>query len=555
MVKHRTEIKTGPAVQAGRGGLKLREVLDLSVLKAVEIDIVTGRRNLDLEVRWAHVADSKRVGHLLQGGELLLTTGTGWGRSPSERKEQIESFVSAGAVALLVELGQTWSEVPPDVLEECRRWNLALLVAKEEVRFIAVVEAIHAQILNRQVEEITMMNSVAETMSALSYGEASTEEIVNQAGRLLQLPVVLEDPAHSVVCFSEGFLLPSVLLDRWNEKSLHWSRSLSKGRISVPTPLEDPFGQERWTALDIFSRGVVLGRLFYRGEPASSGVADYVLRHAAMAIAVERLNAPQRHSWSELVEKNAVRQLVGVKFRSVSDAAAVLTGAGFRSNDRVLFAAEIIHESAPLEVWKVRQALTRSSGAMVADLDLLINISEVDFRRITCAFSIPKGRSAGQVLNEVGELLWRKFGGKFVAISSGECAGVVELSIGVKSVREFASVEFTRSKFQIIPLSQAPIDQLMEQLRDDVRIQEFAFNTLDPLIEHDGKNGTDLLRTLRVVLAYPHSRSAAAEELHLSRTSLYSRIGLIESLLKVDILEEETFFALNLAIRALRRKS
>jgi len=51
------------------------------------------------------------------------------------------------------------------------------------------------------------------------------------------------------------------------------------------------------------------------------------------------------------------------------------------------------------------------------------------------------------------------------------------------------------------------------------------------------------------VLRHPSSRSAVAEDLHLSRTSLYSRIATIERLLGMDLGDGETQFALGLALR------
>ncbi|MDN5683289.1 helix-turn-helix domain-containing protein [Corynebacterium glyciniphilum] len=54
------------------------------------------------------------------------------------------------------------------------------------------------------------------------------------------------------------------------------------------------------------------------------------------------------------------------------------------------------------------------------------------------------------------------------------------------------------------------------------------------------------------MVADPTSRSAAAAELHLSRTSLCSRLSTIERLLGADLALEDTQFALGLALRTMR---
>lgn len=93
-------------------------------------------------------------------------------------------------------------------------------------------------------------------------------------------------------------------------------------------------------------------------------------------------------------------------------------------------------------------------------------------------------------------------------------------------------------------------DGLVNYLHQDVRVQEFGETTLQLLLLHDARNDSDLMLTLSPLLEHPTSRSAAAQELHLSRTALYSRIATIERLLAVDLNKGEDFFGLSLAVRS-----
>lgn len=532
-------------------GLKLRDVLGLPELLDAGTELVVGHTSLDRGIRWAHVAESRRVGQLLRGGELLLTTGSGWGATAPQRREQVASFATAGAAALLIELGLTWEEVPEEVVSECRARNLPLLIAHREIRFLAVTEAVHLKILQRQVEEITMMNSVVETMSVLLYNGAPTEQIVIQAGRLLQAPVVLEDPAHAVVCYAEGHHLPSQLLAGWRDKSRTWAGELRSGAAAVnPQQVADPdVDAVSWTVIDIQARGTALGRLFYRGQADNERIAHHILRHTAMTLAVERLSSPNPHAWAELIERNAVQRLVGTRFNTMEGAEEVLEVSGFRTRDRVLLGCELLHETAVLDLREVRDALRpRLTG-----VDLLLSLAPGDPRRVTCALSLGPARSEGDVVRMVGEQLLRTFGGRLVAAVSRPCGGAVELAMALRQLRELGGVSFGPATFRVIPLAETPIDELLNELRDDVRVQGFVARTLDPLLRFDAAHGTDLFGTLRVVLEHPGSRSAAATKLHLSRTALYARIDRIEKLLQVDLGEGSVQFSLALAVRSYTR--
>ena len=55
--------------------LTVADVLAEPVLQAGAPEVIVGGRALDAAVRWVHVSDSAGVARLLDGGELLLSTG------------------------------------------------------------------------------------------------------------------------------------------------------------------------------------------------------------------------------------------------------------------------------------------------------------------------------------------------------------------------------------------------------------------------------------------------------------------------------------------------
>src|SRR5690606_1607743 len=55
--------------------LTVQAVLELDEVKAGEPELLSGAERLATPVRWVHIADTGRVGSLLEGGELVLSTG------------------------------------------------------------------------------------------------------------------------------------------------------------------------------------------------------------------------------------------------------------------------------------------------------------------------------------------------------------------------------------------------------------------------------------------------------------------------------------------------
>ena len=67
--------------------LTVADVLAQPVVIAGAPEVIVGGDALDAEVRWAHISDSAGVARLLDGGELLLSTGAGWPDDPFALRE------------------------------------------------------------------------------------------------------------------------------------------------------------------------------------------------------------------------------------------------------------------------------------------------------------------------------------------------------------------------------------------------------------------------------------------------------------------------------------
>ena len=66
-----------PAVRSANETLPtVREVIALDAVAQGVPEVLVGDEALDARVRWLHVSDSAGVARLLDGGELLLSTGS-----------------------------------------------------------------------------------------------------------------------------------------------------------------------------------------------------------------------------------------------------------------------------------------------------------------------------------------------------------------------------------------------------------------------------------------------------------------------------------------------
>lgn len=533
-------VKGVRGVNSGDGVMSVREALALPAFRNAGVRVLHGDDRLDTPVRWVHVAESARAGHLLSGGELLLATGAGWGEDAASRRALVRSFAAAGAAALVLEIGLVWTEVPEDVLSVCRETGLPLVTTGAEIRFIDVSEQVHAELLAQQVARVEAMQDVSGTFTTMMVEGAPPQQLIVQASRLLGAPVVLEDPAHRVICYAEGLEQPSDLLHSWPSRSRRWESRLGHtGSVSDPVPLPDEPG---W-CVDVMARGSHWGRLIQLGAgsaAASRAGAEHVLRHAAIALAVERLGSSRPYSWEDLLDRSVLDRLSGNLFTTASGMSAVLEASGFRTRNRSLLALEVRGTETPETVRRI---------AAHTGWDILAApASGPDAQHPGRVAAIVSAPSGGDVRSTLSAAL--------------AAAGIApDVPVLVSPVRhEVAELARALRSLERIPhaapgvtaVGATPVSTLMDELSDDVHVRDFGDRVLAPVHDYDRRHDGDLLATLAAVVRHPSSRSAAAAELHLSRTSLYSRIATVERLLGMDLNDGDAQFTLNLALRTSR---
>jgi Purine catabolism regulatory protein-like family len=173
------------------------DLLGLDVIRRGSPQVVAGSGGLGARVRWVHVLELADAAHLLQGGELVLTTGVALPAEPALLARYASDLAVAGVSALAVELGRRYvGSLPSALVRAATDSGLTLIAFEREVPFVEITEAVHARIIDAQLEELRVSERLHEVFTELSVAGASTDEIVRQAAILAGRPVILADLSH-----------------------------------------------------------------------------------------------------------------------------------------------------------------------------------------------------------------------------------------------------------------------------------------------------------------------------------------------------------------------
>ena len=87
---------------------------------------------------------------------------------------------------------------------------------------------------------------------------------------------------------------------------------------------------------------------------------------------------------------------------------------------------------------------------------------------------------------------------------------------------------------------------------DRHEIDDFARRVLGPVLDHEAKYSTDLMKTLETFLAENCSLRSAAERLGLHPKTIRYRLSRVEQLAKLDLAAQQDRFDAQLALTIIR---
>lgn len=152
--------------------LRLIDILARPVFQGCQV--VAGELELYRPIRWVHILDVTRAGHLVDGGELILTTGAGFKDIERDFHVFIRDLVKSGAAALCIELGTHVESIPKGVVEYANEVCFPILVFPFEVRFLEITQDIHNLIFQQQHKRLIQERQIfyeQEEVEKLLHGE------------------------------------------------------------------------------------------------------------------------------------------------------------------------------------------------------------------------------------------------------------------------------------------------------------------------------------------------------------------------------------------------
>lgn len=460
--------------------------------------VVAGHRGIDTVVRWAHVCEMSDPWEWLDSGDFLMTIGYGMPTEPSQQEHFVEALATAGVSGVTIAEDVRAPHITDQMMAAADRVGLPLMRTAFEIPFVTISqEVIDA---NQHVERARLRRTerLYECVRTAAMTGGRTVDLLESVATELDSELIVVDLTTWTEVFAPGTLVAEDLRGHLEEALLQSGGHLpgilrlqleGAAMVSVAVPSLHPVA------------------LVVRGGPGGPPELS-LLQHAAtiVAVEVERLQAERVRR-----QRQGAELLAALLQNRIEISTAMTTLREWRFPDASLAVAvcrrsEWGDDDARLSHWLAADDIPSLLLRQGQDLIVLLPDDQASQEALF--------RAAGQ------------------DVSIGLRDNIGGLSQFPDRVRE--------ARWALGHLG----DDRVARYGDDgghflprtiAEAQAAVDHVLGPVVEYDRRRGTDLVRSLAVLLGHNRSAQQAADELYIHRQTLVARMKRVEMLTGRDL--------------------
>jgi purine catabolism regulator len=500
-------------------------VRDILAVPSLALRLVAGERSVGRPVRWVHLSELEDPTPWLKGGELLLTTGGGIGRTPAKQRAYIRRLTEAGLAALGFGLGFSYDKVPRALVATAEQAGFPLFEVPYPVPFIAITEAVFTRLLAEQYEALQRAVEAEHALTRAVMEGTGVEGIADSLARVVGGWALLLD-LHGIPLAATSRAAQQRAQRVWGE--LQGSRPEGTG---FSLALVDR-GHTVWIQ-PVGAQGRVEAFLAV-GKPGTLSHVDRIVAgHALSLFAIELAKSRAVAEAERRFQGDFFGALVEGTL-SPTEVSRGLARFGFPRDARVVVAC--LEGGPPGDLaYAVEDYLSRAGAAYLISPDdagvqlLLLEDPDRDLERLRVDIGgrlgteVRLGVGAGAAPNEVARSLREaRYALQVCRLEGRGSAGFGDLGTY----------------------------RLLLSMADPDALRAFADSLLSPLDEYDREHGGELEPSLRAFLKHNARWETAAAEMFIHRHTLRYRMRKVEELTGRDLSSSFDRMEFWLALRA-----
>ncbi|MFA1818883.1 PucR family transcriptional regulator [Virgibacillus oceani] len=510
--------------------------------------LVAGTEGRNREIKWTHILEMDAFDSFINGGELILTTGSNIAFDSADGISKVKKLIESDVAGICVELGTHINKIDAAIIEMANHHAFPLITFTETVKFVDITQDLHTIIINSHHEQLHHLHVLSNEFNELSLEPNGILKILKKL---------------------HGYFNKTVLLIT-DDKKMHYYPLINKEHTEYIHSLIDQFKEiepykdqlwenEYYTFFPIKGLGQSWGNLCLQEEAGALDEFSFsILDRAALAIAQILLRNRTIEERKQNQEEDMVQKLLLGEGHESSARLKVLPPPAKNLYYRLIvienhsMAASISEED--WEEIKLQQAVILRSLFKKHGFFPAISVTR---NKIAVIASFYKSNNPNknvdsytlitEAIREVHEKHIFQGNDCYISASSLQ-KDYTKLTSCYKEADEVLQLQ-KMNILHVIFYENIGVYRLLIRLPQE-DLQGFVTLYLKPLLDYDQKTNNNLLLTLSTYLETMGSKKETSERLFIVRQTLYHRLEKIEELMDKDILEPTKRQGIELAIRA-----
>ncbi|QOR64636.1 PucR family transcriptional regulator ligand-binding domain-containing protein [Cytobacillus suaedae] len=509
--------------EALKSYLMVKDILERKHFENVEI--IAGEEGLGRLVKWVHVVEIINIRNLLNGSELILSTGVAWKDNHDIFLSLVQQLIDSDAAGLCIEIGTFTSTIPQQVIDLANQSHFPIIVFHKEVPFVEITQDIHTLLIHRQYQMISDLESYSQALNKKLLTIENYIEILKFIHHYLQVQVVL------LFSNEEVQFIPDISSSNERKSLL---QSIEKNDSSSYSIERNPIQLlgDHYAELIICSDDRVLTEFDHLIlDRTATALAQLLLRELYVEEKRRMEETEWLNGWIEGVHtEEEIKEYLSYINPQFQTKGVVVCLIKLESFDQ--------YSSADITYFKLFvRAIFEQQGFSLFAIE----------KRNTLIFIF---------LNERGSSTWKKrfkqgmervcnvksqIGEQKKKIAIGKYVDdITATHLSYQTALETIRIqERLGNKAESHFYEDLHIYRIISQLNRHLDLHELVLEYLEPIITYDEKYNGKLMETLKIYLSCNGSKQETAKRLYIVRQTLYHRIQKLEKLLGPDFMDHE----------------
>lgn len=533
--------------------LTVKDILKRPLFKNTYV--ISGHTGLSRTVVWAHVLELFEGHSFINGGELILSTASGYSSNKKERTTFLSEIIKRNAAGLCIEIGTAISEIPKDMKELSNEYDFPIIIFKTPVHFVDITMDLHRTIMHHHTQQMYEFEKYSFKIQQLALENRGIFNITQSFYHFTNMQTFFVDLNGS------SMFAPRVSKN-YQKEFIHFFNihNTNNNNYQTNEPQSFIFQNKEVLFQPIVAKGNTLSftGVILDYDANTNRFLHLALNYTAMSMAQillremfaeERFLNDQQKLLSNIIERKTeneeeIKQLLGIK----TD----------KRNSSPMYCTILI------QIKKKRESNQKYIDSSFYDL-IGIFRKTLDYHswdiyilfkgyRIYFLLIKTKNIKDGAVQQERNKAV-----SSLETICANSRLSNFDIQIGAgRTSKTYSEIAYhfeeaeeainSSPQSRTVYFENLGVQRLFLQ-NNSFAMQSFVNDYIGSLIEHDINSNTQLLLTLKAFIDSKTKQEAAAR-LYVKRQTLYQRLNKIKQILNTKELNSEYLSTLGLAIQA-----